>query len=782
MLAAATALTAVAADPAGAVLAGQSRGADLAGHSRRAEPPGNGHARATVASSAAAPRLKLVSYLGYTFRVPDTWPVVDDARHPRGCVRFDQHAVYLGVVSSNEFCPSWLLGTTEAMLIQPGPAHAARASAENPVARQITVRAPGIAITATFDTDPTTIYRILASAALPAPVLGTADPARLATTGAAQLVAAQRNGTFRLAGRARLALRSPLPHAPMAAPKLPAAVASYRGRGFDACAAPSRPFMKAWLRHSPYRAVGIYIGGADRACDQANLSPGWVRQEAQAGWHFIPLYAGPQAAFGELSAPATQGTAAAMDAVGQARRLGFGPRTPIYYDMEAYRPRARAAALRFLSAWTVGLHRLGYSSGVYSSSDSGVSDLARRNTRRHFAVPDIIYDALWNGSATTHDGHLQVHQWAHHQRIHQYSGNVTQTFGGDTINIDQDYLDVLVSQPGGTSQATSAVTLPDGSVDVFYRGRGRQLWFERYLPRSGWATPARSGTRSWSVPSAVWTGSAVDVFYRGSRGYLRLASYRPDGRLTARGRLSMMGILGSGPRAVAQPGGVIDVFWRGSADDHLWHGQYTPGSGWNGPQGLGGDLASPPSPVVSSPGTTAVFWKGGDGSLWHVTRNLSGRWNSPASLGMGPLGGAPEATAQPSGRVEVCWAGSGNSHLWEGFYQPRTGWRGPRDLGGEVRSAPWPVTGGGTVRVLWAGPRRELTVVRHRSGATWSRPGWDGPLPLRMGRLDSAPFAAVGGPGAVVRVFWRGRDGRLWTASLSRHGWAGPVRLAAQLG
>jgi hypothetical protein len=190
-------------------------------------------------------------------------------------------------------------------------------------------------------------------------------------------------------------------------------------------------------------------------------------------------------------------------------------------------------------------------------------------------------------------------------------------------------------------------------------------------------------------------------------------------------------------------------------------------------------MASAPSPVESSPGQTEVFWKGSDRNLWHVTRNLSGRWHGPVSLGMGPLGGAPQATAQPSGAVQIYWPGSGNSRLWEGFYQPRTGWRGPRDLGGALRSAPWPVSAGGTVRVLWTGPRRQLTVVRHRQGSGWNAVGWQGPLMLRVGPVDSAPFAAVGGANAAVRVFWRGKDGRLWTASLTGRGWSRPVRLAA---
>ena len=742
-------------------------------HTGRAQA---GHAQAGHAGAGQAgaghPRghLKAVRYRGYSFLVPRSWPVVNDRTRSRGCVRFDQHAVYLGAVRGDEFCPSWLLGTTESILIQPGPARSLRGSAENPVARQITARAPGIAITATFATDPTVIYRILASASLP-------PPAILADSGA-KAAAGHLDAAASRADRAEGGTPgSPRMRQPMPMPPLPTAVASLRGLGFDACTAPSRGAMRAWRRRSPYRAIGIYIGGADRACAQPNLSQAWVRAEARAGWRFIPLYAGPQAVFGELRAPVRQGLAAARDAAAQARRLGFGRRTPIYYDMEAYNPGVRIAALRFLSAWTRELHRLRYSSGVYSSSDSGIVDLSRQYARRTYAMPNVIYDALWNGSASTSDRNLRAGQW-HLKRIHQFSGNVTQRFGGHTINIDKDFLDVRLQTPFTTSQATSAVTLPDGSVDLFYRLHDSQLWFDRFSARTGWARPVRTGAQASSVPSVVSTGSAVDVFYTRAGGSLWVDSYLPDGKLTARHELSMMGVLGSAPRAVAQPGGVIDVFWHGSADDHLWHGQYVPGAGWFGPQGLGGDLGSDPVPVVSSPGTTTVLWKGRDASLWCVSRGVLGRWSAPRSLGMGPLGGQPQATAQPTGGIQVYWHGSGNSFVWEGFYRPGTGWLGPRDLGGETRSVPWPATAVGTVRVLWRGPGNKLTYIRHRLGRRWNLTEWQGPLPLRTTWLGSAPFAAVGSPGAALQVFWPGRHDRLWTAALRAGGWTKPTRIA----
>lgn len=137
-------------------------------------------AMAGTAARAAAggePILRQVSYRGYSFEVPGSWPVIDLTRRPRECVRFDRHAVYLGLPGSDESCPSRLVGTTEALVIQPAAARTRQSSVENPVARRITVAAPRIRVTATFDTDPTQIYQILASAFLPAPIIEPPSPA-----------------------------------------------------------------------------------------------------------------------------------------------------------------------------------------------------------------------------------------------------------------------------------------------------------------------------------------------------------------------------------------------------------------------------------------------------------------------------------------------------------------------------------------------------------------------------------------------------------------------------
>jgi hypothetical protein len=376
---------------------------------------------ASQPAAGAVAALQQVSYRGYSFEVPSPWRVVRLGSADQTCVRFDVSVVYLGNPAADQACPSLLVGTTQALLIQPAPQSSARSSVENPVAREITVTAPWIKVTAKFDTDPSQVLRILASASLPKAVIHAPDP----TAATAQTADPQYGA------------------AAAAVPALSPKVASYQGLGFDTCAAPSAAYMSAWIRNSSYRAIGVYIGGSDEACAQPNLTRKWLANQAAAGWHFMPMYVGPQAEFGELGRhPGHQGHAAADDAVAQAERLGLGAGTPIYYDMEAYPPSETGKALRFLTAWTSWLHTLGYSSGIYSSSSAAVYALAHQYTTHRYALPDVIFDALWNGQANTTDPVLRASEWPNHQRVHQFAGNAARSYGGDSINIDEDYLNV----------------------------------------------------------------------------------------------------------------------------------------------------------------------------------------------------------------------------------------------------------------------------------------------------------------------------------------------------
>jgi hypothetical protein len=731
-------------------------------------------------SAAAATAVKAVSYRGYQFDVPASWPVLSLARHRDTCVRFDLHAVYLGTPGSNQHCPSWLLGTTEAIVIQPGPAAAVRESQENPVSDQITASAPGIAVTATFDTDPAAIYRVLASAGLAAPSIVVPDPARLGSAGQAAGSAGGAGdasaGTAASEQAASGARDSASADASVGYPALPASVENDVGIGFDVCAAPSSAYMRTWWRDSPYGAVGIYIGGADRACDQQNLTPGWVRQQAATGWRFIPMYAGPQASFGQLTSPASQGVSAAKDAVTEAERFGLGPRTPIYYDMEAYKPAQSGAALSFLSSWTTELHKLGYKSGVYSSSDSAVSDLARTYKSGRYVMPDAIYDALWNGSRNVADGVYKSGEWTGGRRLHQFSGDVEQTYGGDTLDIDQDYLDVSLATPGGTAQASPGVTASGAAPAVFYEGSDHRLWEDARTAAGKWRRTDLGGYLT-AAPSAVHVNSAtVEVFYRGSGDVLWERSRTSSGWQQAR-TLTQMGQIGS-PHAVAQPNGVVDVFWAGTHDDHAWHAQYSPGAGWSGPQNLGGSLASAPYPVETASGQVQLFWKGTDGHLWRAVRSLARSWSAPQDLGMGKLGGAPQAVALGSGEVDVFWEGATAPHaIWSAELRPGHAAIGPQKRGGVIAGQPWPAVTAGAERIVYRSPGGRLYSIGRLASGGWATPA---AVPAATG-LRTAPYAAASSGTSALQVFWTSARGRLWTVRLTQPGgWHKPVDLGGR--
>ncbi len=242
----------------------------------------------------------------------------------------------------------------------------------------------------------------------------------------------------------------------------------YTGLGFDACTAPSRQSMSAW-GSSPYRAIGVYIGGANRGCAQPNLTASWVAEQTAAGWHLIPTYVGLQAptssctscATLSAAAAASQGSAAATDAVGDAQIVGIGEGSPIYFDMESYTPTSSAsdATMTFLAAWTARLHALGYDSGVYSSSASGIADLAD-GLGSDYEQPDDIWIANWNGQQNVSDPYVPAGAWSQHQRIHQYRGGHDETWGGTTINVDNNYVE------GATAGVTPSGGNPKGTFDA----------------------------------------------------------------------------------------------------------------------------------------------------------------------------------------------------------------------------------------------------------------------------------------------------------------------------
>jgi hypothetical protein len=356
-----------------------------------------------------------VTYRGHVFTVPASWRVVDLEKDPDTCVRFDRHVVYLGTPGSRQNCPADPTGRTEALLLQPTGA-AGTDVTENRTAGTYRATADRIAVTAAYGQDRTRIQEILRTAGLNV-----------------------------ASARAETVAEAP------AALAVPADATSFRGKGFDACTAPSQAAMDAWKDTSGYGAVGIYIGGINRACAQPNLTASWVQKQYASGWRFIPLYVGrqPSASGGScgsgcaaITDAAPQGTEAADDAARQAAAVGLGKGTVIYNDLEHYTTGGAVTTrvLTYLEAYTKRLHELGYRSGAYGSSSSLIQDLVAGADG--ITLPDVIHFARWNDSATTDDSAIPARLWADHQRIHQYAGDRTETHGGVKIGIDRNQLDV----------------------------------------------------------------------------------------------------------------------------------------------------------------------------------------------------------------------------------------------------------------------------------------------------------------------------------------------------
>ncbi|MFB7905319.1 DUF1906 domain-containing protein [Kitasatospora sp. NPDC056076] len=229
---------------------------------------------------------------------------------------------------------------------------------------------------------------------------------------------------------------------------------NWSGAAFDVCTAPSTDALRAWRAASPYGAVGIYVSGSQRGCPQPRLTADWIHQARSMGWRFLPVHVGLQAPCADPSRKprridpaeaAQQGRDEAGEAVRAMRSLGFGRGAPVYLDIEAYPMRDAGcgrAVVEFTLGWTQALHAAGYRSGFYSSLDSGVADLAAAARAGSAPLPDAVWYARWDDHAdTASSGPLGPQLWASHQRVHQYHGNVQETYAGETLTVDRDRVD-----------------------------------------------------------------------------------------------------------------------------------------------------------------------------------------------------------------------------------------------------------------------------------------------------------------------------------------------------
>ncbi|MGW7099771.1 DUF1906 domain-containing protein [Streptomyces sp. NPDC054838] len=382
---------------------------------------------------------RTVEYHGLRLTVPAHWRVVDLDRHPDACLRLDLPTLYLGHAGGQGECSGRAV-RSRADTLHLEPLGDAPERADVPTVRadgsglppapsgdsrevRYALRGSGVMATISYGDSPEAVRELLARAR-------TTTPATAGPPAAGPL-------TPTLAGRPRTGQPA------------------FNGTGFDACTAPSQSAMDTWRADSPFGAVGIYIGGRARACAQPRLTATWIRRQSEAGWHLMPIWVGPQpwdsSSTGLSTDPSEadeEGVEAAEGAVEAARSLGLGAGTVLYNDLEHYTDRDTwdAPVVAYLTAWTRRLHELGYRAAAYVHAASGALALSAHYHQVPQDMPDVLWVARWNLSATVSDADMGLPaggtQWSGHRRAHQFRGGHDATYGDVTINIDRSRLDV----------------------------------------------------------------------------------------------------------------------------------------------------------------------------------------------------------------------------------------------------------------------------------------------------------------------------------------------------
>jgi len=438
-----------------------------------------------VAVSAAADGAdrQTVSYRGYQVSVPASWAVVDLAKDPTACVRFDRSAVYLGRSTAQADCPAHQIGRSEGLLLEPLTEPARSTDGEI----QVAVEDAGVLATAYYSAGAEQVAR---------KVLGTGR----VTSKTQEIQGTQRTQAA-------------------AAPSI-VATGTIASPGFDTCTAPSQAAMDAWLSPgSTYRAVGIYVSGGLRACAQPNLTADWVAANHAKGWQSLLIDVGMQAPCTTYSSrmsdvPATalaQGRTAAANAVAQAQALGFAQRSAIYSDIEAYPSTAacKAAVLSYLSGWTQELNTRGYVGGAYVAAGSGGVDLSSAYTSTAYTRPDNIWFAHWGSTPAGTSPFIPSTYWTMHQRVHQNVGNLTETHGGVTMKVDGNALNLTAPPPAVTGfDATGSNTTASLRWTVPLGTRVSQILVRRNTGSTPPALPTL-GTSVYAGTATVATATGL---------------------------------------------------------------------------------------------------------------------------------------------------------------------------------------------------------------------------------------------------------------------------------
>jgi len=242
----------------------------------------------------------------------------------------------------------------------------------------------------------------------------------------------------------------PLTAAALASQQPGAAPTALAFPGFDTSLYPGDSQMDTWKRTSPYVFAGYYLKSP------CHPDASWMGHRAQlvgVGWNLLPIYVGQQVAgvsrCTKSDLTATAGAADALDAGAKLTSEGFPSGSYVYLDVE--RSDSFPAGLAdYISAWVSTITAGGIGPGIYchlhNANDVRAAVLA--------ALPStVLPPRFWIVGGVTSQFNLATSRPADvgvpFADVWQCPASVSRTFGGDTINIDEDVSQL--SDPAGTN-------------------------------------------------------------------------------------------------------------------------------------------------------------------------------------------------------------------------------------------------------------------------------------------------------------------------------------------
>jgi peptidoglycan hydrolase-like protein with peptidoglycan-binding domain len=219
----------------------------------------------------------------------------------------------------------------------------------------------------------------------------------------------------------------------------PPSVAAASFPGFDTAIFPGLNQMRIWKNASPYQYAGYYL----KAPCVASFS--WMGQRqalAALGWNLIAVYVGQQESSQicpRTNLTSSQGVIDANDAASRATADGFAQGTSIYLDVERV-DNIGAAWVNYIGSWVSQLLQTPYQPAVYCHKFNALG--VRQAVLGAFSAGSNPAPRFWIVGSGSPAFNLQASRPADvgidFADMWQCPSSVTRTFGGVSINIDEN--------------------------------------------------------------------------------------------------------------------------------------------------------------------------------------------------------------------------------------------------------------------------------------------------------------------------------------------------------